>query len=156
MERERPSRHGAILGRALSEMVDAGGGCTGTCATCAFKPGTMTNQMAATGLTALHCALGSDPDPFGCHHGMADGQPTKLCAGYEAARRASFEDVRAIMERLKKRMDAMSGPDEVRIAYDVWAEQADPSHALNDYQLARLYEKQRPSNPPQPQKGEGG
>lgn len=144
-ERERPSRHGAILGQALAEMAEAGGGCAGTCATCAFRPGTMTNQMAATGLTALHCALGTDPDPFGCHHGMKDGRPTKLCAGYEAARQVSFDEVAAIMERLKTRMDAMTGPDDVRAIYDAWAAEADPDDALDDYQLARLYEKHRPT-----------
>lgn len=116
---DRPSRHGALLGQALAEISDDGRALASeplpdTCFTCAVRAGCMTNQMASTGLVALNCVLGIDEDPFACHHGMKDGEPTKLCAGYMAAKLASYEFVRTTLIHLNERLDAMAGPDEIR------------------------------------------
>lgn len=110
-----------------------------TCLTCAFRPGCMTNQMAATGVLALNCVLGVDPDDFACHHGMKDGQPTKLCAGYLAAKEAAYDDVIIIVQRVGEQLAEQSGPDEVREAFDVWWNDVDPSRVMDNYELGRAY-----------------
>lgn len=140
--RERPSAHGAILGEALSALAQAGAVGTdllsGMCATCAFRDGCMTNQMAATGQIALNCALGIDQDDFGCHHGLRSGEPTKLCAGWAAARRTPFKVVKATLATVKTRLDAL-GPDQIRAEFDAWAAEVDPQSQMDDYHRARLY-----------------
>lgn len=141
--RERPSQHGVILGELLAAMADAGRlhapELPDMCATCAFRPGCMTNQMAATGLTALNCVLGIDTDRFACHHGMTDGRPAKLCAGYIAARLAPFEFTKAAMGLLMERLSSLTGPDEVREAFDGWIAEVDPDNRMNDYERGRAY-----------------
>jgi hypothetical protein len=92
---------------------------------------------------ALNCVLDVDRDDFACHHGMADGWPTKLCAGYLAARSAPWETVKSIMFDLQAELASMGGPDEVRTAYDAWWSTVDPDRALDVYQLARLFERRR-------------
>jgi len=99
----------------------------------------MPNQMAATGLTALNIVLRIDSDDFACHHGMKDGNPTRLCAGYLHAKAAPFEMVKSEISAMKDRLADMSGPDEVRAAFDAWRARSDPSSTLDDYQLARLF-----------------
>jgi hypothetical protein len=73
-ERDRPSRHGAIMGQALAliEMAgrrDAPFEMPDTCSTCAFREGSYTNQCGGTGVVALKIVAGLDPDRFACHHG---------------------------------------------------------------------------------------
>lgn len=99
----------------------------------------MTNQMAGTGLEALKCATGADPAPFGCHHGMKDGQPNKVCAGWLAALVAPPEVVAAVGDRLLAAINSLEGPDEVREAFDAWIAKVDPDNRLDDYQRGRLY-----------------
>ena len=142
-KRERPSRHGAILGQALLALMEAGQAASTLdpsqrCATCAFRPG-MTNQMAATGLQALHCTIGTDPDDFACHHGMKDGEPTKLCVGYLIARTAPWETVKAVIAGLNTGLNSVDGPDEIRAKFDAWISEVDPDGAIDDYARARLY-----------------
>lgn len=141
--RDRPSRHGAFLGRALAKLAEAGRAIEPTlpdmCATCAFREGCMTNQMAATGLQALNCSIGVDPALFCCHHGLKDGEPTRVCAGYAAARLAPFETVKAVTAELVQNLDGASGPDEIRADFDAWIAEADPDGRLNDYERGRLY-----------------
>jgi hypothetical protein len=140
---ERPSTHGAILGEALSDLAKAGS--VGDqlldlmCATCAFREGCMTNQMAATGMTALNCVLGIDPEEFACHHGMKNGEPTKLCAGYLAARRAPKPIVQAALQTVMARLRTKPDEDEIRTAFDEWVSVADPENTLDNYARARLY-----------------
>lgn len=139
--RDAPSRHGTILGEALADLAKAGAVGDPSllnvmCAGCAFRPGAMANQMAATLKDALDCLL-SDED-FCCHHGMKDGQPTKLCAGYFAAKRAPFPVFQAALVTVAARLDTAEGPDEVRAAFDAWVVQVDPEGKLNDYQRSRL------------------
>jgi len=145
--RERPSRHGAILGEALAAMERAGRAAgpalPDMCATCAFREGCMTNQMAATGSQALNCVLGVDPDEFACHHGMKEGQPVRYCAGYVAARRAPFPVIKAALSIAMGKLAAASGSDEVREAFDAWLAEVDPDNRMDDYQRARLYERAR-------------
>lgn len=100
----------------------------------------MTNQMAATGKTALDCVLGIDPDRFACHHGMKDGEPSKLCVGYIAAILAPRSFTNEVLRAVKADLDAMpEGPDEIRAAFDVWHNEVDPDRKMDDYQLARAY-----------------
>lgn len=144
-ERERPSLHGKILGEALALLAAAGRKDAPMeipegCLTCAFRPGCMTNQMAATGKTALDCVLGIDPDRFACHHGMKDGQPSKLCVGYIAATLAPWSFTKEVLAAVKVDLDAMpDGPDEIRAAFDAWHNEVDPERKMDDYQLARAY-----------------
>ncbi|KQM62394.1 MULTISPECIES: hypothetical protein [unclassified Sphingomonas] len=141
-ERERPSQHGAILGETLIALEQAGRNAgeplPDPCLTCAFRPG-MSNQQAATGIEALNCSIGGDPAPFGCHHGMQEGQPTRLCAGYLAAKRAPFGQMKALLGDLAVRLEAVGGDDPVRAAFDAWRHEVDPGQTMDDYQLARLY-----------------
>jgi hypothetical protein len=148
-ERERPSKHGAILGEALSLLERAGREQSAEqlpemCLTCAFKPGCMTNQMASTGLVALKCVLNLDADNFACHHGMKAGQPTRLCVGYFAAKLAPLSVSREVLLQLGRRLDTMEGPDAIRAAFDLWIDEIDPDRKMDDYQLARAHA----SNPP--------
>lgn len=142
-ERERPSTHGAIVGEALAKIAES---VTGElprdcCATCAFRRGCMTNQMASTVLDAFKCATGVDPSGFACHHGMKDGEATKICAGWLAAQLAEFETVKAICGDMVEALQARSEDDHdpIREAFDAWIAEVDPEGRLNDYQRGRLY-----------------
>jgi hypothetical protein len=153
MKREKPSRHGAILGDTLSliEMAgrkDALMELPPMCATCAFRRDCMTNQMAATGIVALNCVLGIDKDRFACHHGMKDGQPSKLCVGYVAARLAPFSFTKEVLVTMYKQLgEQPESPDKVRAAFDAWLAEIDPEGKLNDYELARAYAARKPLRP---------
>lgn len=143
-ERDRPSTHGKLLGQALSLIEKIGRRdmpfeMPPMCATCAFREGSMPNQMAATGLDAMRTMMGVDPDRFGCHHGLEDGQPTRVCVGYIAARNAPWSAMMEIIGEATKRLDAMdkSSADEVRIAFDAWVKKVDPEGTMDDYKLAR-------------------
>lgn len=145
MSRERPSTHGAILGEALARIAES---VTGElpqecCATCAFRRGCMTNLMASTGLVAFACAVGADPDPFACHHGMKDGEPTKICAGWLACQLADFDTVKAVGAWLTGQLARLGDgqPDPIREAVDAWLARVDPADRLDDYQRGRLYLK---------------
>ena len=144
---DRPSAHGAILGEALADLAKAGS--VGVpnppemCATCAFREGCMTNQMAGTGKDALNCVLGIDPNDFACHHGMKDGKPTKLCAGYVMALLAPPAVVQAALLTVKSRLESLSGPDAIREAFDRWWPTVDPNGEMDNYQLSRAYERAR-------------
>lgn len=140
---DRPSRHGAILGEALSKVAKAGddGIMELACSTCAFKEGTVPNQTAGTGSLALNCVLGIDDAGFACHHGMKEDWPTKLCAGYVAAQNASWEVTKALIADVAPRLAAMEGPDQVRADYDAWLVLHDPDEKMDVYEIARLYAK---------------
>jgi hypothetical protein len=143
-ERARPSRHGAFLGEALSLIEMAGrkdfpGELAPLCATCAFRPGSLPNQTAETGVIALNTVLGIDKDRFACHHGMKDGQPSKLCAGYIAARLAPFSFTKEVLAAMLTQLDRLEGPDEVREAFDAWFAQVDSTGKTDEYKLARIY-----------------
>lgn len=147
-EHDRPSIHGLLLGFALSQMAEAGRRATATelpdpCLTCAFRPGCMTNQVAGTGLLALNCTLGIDPDEFACHHGMKDGQPTKLCAGYLAAKLAPFSFTKEVITDLYQKLEHLPDADTIRAEFDAWRTKADPDGKMDVYQLARAYAVQR-------------
>lgn len=147
-DRDRPSRHGVLLGKALAFMAEIGRkrapDLPETCATCAFRDGSMPNQMASTGLLALNCVLNVDPDDFACHHGMKDGEPTKLCAGYLASRVAPFRAVKGAIEALNNALAAQSGPDDVRAEFDAWWDEIDPQRTMDAYQLGRAWLRRSP------------
>lgn len=141
---ERPSRHGQLLGKALAKLAYAGHMASvaplDMCATCAFREGCYTNQMAATGLTAFNCAAGIDDSPFGCHHGMKDGEPTKLCAGWIAAKQAPFATLVAVTTDLSEQLAAHGDvADSVRAETDAWLAEIDPDGKLDNYQRGRMF-----------------
>jgi hypothetical protein len=84
---DKPSEHGRVFGAALAKMADDIAAnhseIPERCKTCAFREGTIPNQMAGTLMQALNCVTGADPDDFACHHSLdAAGRPTRLCNGY--------------------------------------------------------------------------
>lgn len=146
--RDRPRGDGVILGRAIAELAEAGRrnqpDLPDPCATCAFRVGCMTNTMPATVLDAFRCATGADPAVFGCHHGMAAGQPTRKCAGWLAAQAADWPDVDRVMSDLAAKLDALPDRDLVRDRYDAWIARIDPHGDLDDYQRGRLWLRDDP------------
>jgi hypothetical protein len=144
---DRPSLHGKLLGKALALFAaigrrDAPMPIPDTCLTCAFREGTMPNQTAGTGMMALNCVLRIDPDRFACHHGMKDGDPQRLCAGYVAAMLAPFSEVKEILAAFHEELAAVEDqPDDVRQAFDAWLNRADPKRRMDVYQAAREYAK---------------
>ncbi len=136
-----PSRHGKLLGETLAAIADAGRfpEAPDLCATCAFRRGSLPNQIAATGKEALDIVLGIDTADFACHHGMKDGSPTKLCVGALLAKLVPFETVREHIGRLRDKLDAMSGDDQVRLAFDRWWRSVDPEMTMDAYELANAY-----------------
>ena len=143
-KRERPSRHGALLGEVLAALADEGRRhapeLPEMCATCAFRSGCMTNQMASTGIVALNCILGIDTDRFACHHGMRDGDPQKLCAGYIAALLAPWDFTVQAMELLTEQLAvARDKPDTIRAEFDAWIAEVDPHNRMDDYQRGRAF-----------------
>lgn len=143
IEGDRPSHHGSLLGAVLATLADLGERDSPVplgerCATCAFREGTVPNQTAGTGMVALNCTLGIDPDRFACHHGMKDGTPTKLCVGWIAARLAPWSKVRELVSMLNEEL-AKGDPevDEIRAGFDAWLHRVDPHGELDVYQVAR-------------------
>lgn len=147
--RDRPRGDGAVIGRALAALMEAGRliqpDLPDPCATCAFRLGCMTNTLPATVLTAFRCATGVDDSPFGCHHGMTDGMPTKKCAGWMAAQAADWPEVQAISARMLAELDALPEHDVVRLATDAWLARVDPRGELDDYQRGRLWLRDDPA-----------
>lgn len=145
IEGDRPSKHGAILGEALALIADLGERDSPVplgerCATCAFRKGSVPNQTAGTGTVALNCVLGVDKDRFACHHGMADGQPKRICVGYMAARLAPFSSVKEAMAVLMDEINQMGdGADTIREAFDAWLQEIDPEGKMDVYQVARAW-----------------
>lgn len=143
----RPSRHGAILGSALALLAAAGRrdapmAIPECCLTCAFRPGTLPNATAETGKVALDCVIGIDKDRFACHHGMREGQPQKLCAGYVAALLAPWSFTKEVLAVVHRELSEAAGPDEVRSEFDAWLVITDPEGKMDVYQLARAYAAQ--------------
>jgi hypothetical protein len=149
-EGDRPSLHGKMLGEALALMADLGRKeapmpIPEPCLTCASRRGSMPNETAGTGVIALNCVLRIDKDRFACHHGMKDGEPQKLCAGYVAAMLAPWSKVSEILRTFYDQLERIEklGPDQIRAAFDKWIDGADPERRLDVYQAAREYAKQR-------------
>jgi hypothetical protein len=137
---DRPSQHGARLGKALSAVAELGRkslpDLPECCLTCAFREGTVPNMTAGTLVLAMRCSVGTDPAPFGCHQGMRDDQPTQLCAGYVAAKHA-FETDSATARDLLAASDLGGDDDLVGAQFDAWRATTDP--ALDVYQVARAW-----------------
>lgn len=142
---DRPAKHGALLGEALSDIAKAGdvglGILSAACVSCAFREGSLPNQSAGTGILALNCILGIDDSPFGCHHGLDDGMPSKLCAGYLAAKNAPWDVVKATLATLNARLANLEGPDDIRADFDTWLLTHDPDGKMDVYEQARAYAK---------------
>lgn len=135
------------MGEFLAKLAEAGniGDIEGIldlcCLTCAFRRGTLPNISAGTGMVAFNCAIGIDKDDFACHHGMKDGEPQKLCAGYIAAKNAPFDAVKAETFRLLESLDNIGDGDGVRGAFDAWAARVDPDYKMDVYELGRRWAK---------------
>lgn len=146
MTGDHPSKHGALLGSALALIAEAGrrdfpGELPPMCATCAFRESSLPNQSAGTGKIALDCILGIDKDRFGCHHGMKEGQPKRLCVGYIAAHIAPFSFVKEVLTAMNQELATMkdSDPDPISDAFEAWAITVDPDRKMDVYQLARAW-----------------
>lgn len=115
MTAQRPSAHGAALGKALADMTDAiatrAPQLDTRCASCAFRQGTIPNQMAGTLLDALNIVVGADPATFMCHDGpgIVSGRcaPTTICAGYALARLATPDELAAMLDAAKASLDTL-------------------------------------------------
>lgn len=146
-EGDRPSIHGKMLGKALSLIAEMGRRdapmpIPDTCLTCAFREGTMPNMTAGTGMVALNIVLRIDTDRFACHHGLKEGEPQRLCAGYVAAMLAPFGNVKEVLAAFHAELEGVGEqPDDVRVAFDSWLNRADPERRLDVYQAAREYAK---------------
>jgi len=142
-DRERPSKHGAILGAGMVALAEAGRKhapeLPPMCATCAFDHNSMTNKMAGTLIAAMNCVLGIDTDRFACHHGMENGQPTKLCAGYIAAVLAPWDYTVEVMAVVSKELNDMAGQDDIRKEFDAWIAEVDPNGQMDDYTRGRAW-----------------
>lgn len=154
-EGDRPSLHGRMMGKALAVISEVGRRdapmpIPDSCLTCAFREGSLPNQCAGTGIVALNCVLRIDTDRFACHHGMKDGDPQRICAGYIAAMLAPFSQVKEILSAFNDELATIEGqPDDVRAAFDAWLSLADPDRRMDVYQAAREYAKsQMPTSSP--------
>ena len=147
----KPSKHGRILGEMLAAWVEAGRRATeellpDICATCAFRAGSLPNQAAGTVLLAMNTVLDIDPDGFGCHHGMKDCRPTKLCTGYLIAKLAPFSEVKEEMVRMKEKLDALgdADADAAEHSFDQWLLAVDPDGLMDVYELASAFARRPP------------
>lgn len=154
IEGDRPSNHGSLLGAVLATLADLGERDSPIplgerCVTCAFREGTVPNQSAGTGMVALNCTLGIDPDRFACHHGMKDGAPAKLCVGWMAARMAPWSAVKVIIASLNDELGADEPEDdEIRKSFDAWLHKVDPEGTMDVYQVARAAARERQKEGP--------
>lgn len=146
MARAVPTLHGRALGVELARLADsqvaANPEIEERCLTCAFREGTMTNSMAPTLMEAVNCVVGIDEADFGCHHGLAaDGQPTKLCAGYLLCMAAPAEERFSAVERASIALRSLNDGDDEKHdpEFTAWVKQHDPEGKLDDYQLARAW-----------------
>lgn len=151
-DRAVPSLHGRALGVELARLADsqvaAHPDIDERCLTCAFREGTMTNSMAPTLLEAVNCVVGIDDAMFGCHHGLKDGKPTKICAGYVLCMMAPAKERLAAVERAHHALKALGINDDDKTHdqdFLAWQHGHDPDRQLDDYQLARAYAKHRAS-----------
>ena len=85
----RPCEFGRELGRNLAcfadlaeqKWRDAGVNfIPQRCHSCAFGPGTYPNGCISTVADAMKCIM--ERKPFYCHHGIKDGDPPSVCAGW--------------------------------------------------------------------------
>lgn len=114
-ERQRPSAHGAALGKALADMADGiakrAPHLDTRCSSCAFKHGTIPNQMAGTLKEALDIVVGIDDAVFMCHDkpGVVSGrcQPDRVCAGYTLAQYATRDEMLTMLGAASADLNAM-------------------------------------------------
>lgn len=162
---DRPSAHGRVLGQALALIADLGrkdfpGELAPMCATCAFREGSVPNESCGTGMLAFNCTIGIDKDRFACHHGMKNGEPSRICAGYAAAVIAPWSSVQKVLVWLKEQVDALpkseaGARDEVRERYDQWLAGVDPDGKMSVYEIARAYLVRRGVDLPEKSNGVG-
>lgn len=152
---DRPSMHGKYLGEALVLIARAGrkalaarvirddenvgADATEPCLTCAFRSGTVANMSGGTGLLALNCALKIDENEFACHHGLKDGEPTRICAGYALAVVAPFAETKEIVKAMYDQLRLLGDSerdgyvDAVRADFDAWYAGVDPDGEMDAY-----------------------
>lgn len=143
---DRPTRHGQLVGQAMTMMADRGReecpALPECCLTCAFRPGTIPNESAATLKIAFDAVMGIDDGHFFCHHGLKDGEPSKVCVGYAAALLAPFPFVKEVLMTLYDELGTLGEGaqlDRVREAFDRRLAKADPNREMDAYQMARAY-----------------
>jgi hypothetical protein len=52
------------------------------CNDCAFREGSDPNGSVETTMAVVKCLM--EDEPFYCHHGVVEGEPKRLCAGFSA------------------------------------------------------------------------
>ncbi len=101
-----PTPEGAAMGRELARFADieeaklsaAGNPVPKRCVDCAARLGTLPNQCESTLLTLIACTM-TDGEEFMCHLAMSDGEPTKVCRGYELLTQGiTRADARSVVE----------------------------------------------------------
>jgi hypothetical protein len=144
--RRGTSTGAARLGAALADLAERHRrpGDPDPCSSCGLKKGTLANMAGQTMIDAMNVLAGIDGDVFGCHHGMKDREPTKACAGWLAARRASRDELLQAIGSVAIPNDDNPENDPVGVYVAAWAKQNDPEGKLDSYQLARLWEKTGP------------
>jgi hypothetical protein len=148
-EREEIRRTGgtsglaAKLGGAMADLAErhVQDGDPDPCLTCGLKRGTLANMNNGTMMDAMNVLLGLDGDAFGCHHGLVDGEPSKPCARWLAAKRATFDELKAALVGL---LDDRAKVDHVAEYVAAWLDRHDPGRSLDNYKLGRLWEKTGP------------
>lgn len=146
---DRPSVQGEMLGYVLAKIAEvgrtgAGGVLPDMCLTCAFREGSLANLSAGTGSTALDCIMDSDnAGPFSCHHGMKDGEPTKMCVGYIAAKLAPFQFVKEMLAAMMADLAELdeSAIDQITVGFDRWRAEIDRENTMDLYALGRAWAK---------------
>lgn len=84
-----PTIFGALAGIDLAAQADVASPCAG----CAFRLGTVANQSPSTTCDAEWCINGNEDDRFMCHEDIdEDGNPSKMCAGFEKLRRKQLAE----------------------------------------------------------------
>ena len=85
----QPCETGRELGRNLARFADVAeqewrdSGISFVpqrCHSCAFKAGTYPNGCISTVADAMKCMM--EREPFYCHHGIKDGEPSAVCGGW--------------------------------------------------------------------------
>lgn len=140
------ARLGAAMARLAAKHVQPGD--PDPCATCGLKEGTLPNMAGQTMIDAMRVLARIEGDSFGCHHGLNNGEPTRICARYLAAARGPRSELLEAIASVAVPPDDRPANDPVGVYVTAWAERIDPDRELNAYQLARAWERTGPHSIP--------
>ena len=139
-ERQKPSEHGAALGRALAHLADSEvkdrPSIPERCTTCAFREGTVPNRMAGTLRQALDCVVNPEFEgAFWCHHGVPAGAtPTEVCRGFVLACLASKGEFSRLLRTASIELKQIADLEEQgRVMPVIEVDQAGRARVLEDH-----------------------